>query len=191
MQPALDHLRKQHPGLKIRRNPQRLQPRGQRTVRAPAIKCRHQPHRTRVLRVHAWILGERGHHPLKVARADGNVRVVDEQEIVTRMRHKLNQRTDFAVGSQPLRTFDQANHPVWKLALQLLHRSCRRIVERRDGEEHFVLARIILPAMAAKRIHHAGVKALEGFENADVGRECRELARDEKRESCGPQSSQR
>ena len=56
------------------------------------------------------------HHPLQIARRNRNVRVIDQQKIVPRMRRQLHQRAHLAVGSQPLRALHQPDRPLRKLA---------------------------------------------------------------------------
>jgi len=65
------------------------------------------------------IRAEAGHDPLDVARADGDVGVVDEQKIVAGVRCQLNERTDLAVGSQAQRALDEMDGAIRELGLQL------------------------------------------------------------------------
>ena len=77
------------------------------------------------------------------------------------MRNKLNQRADFAVRSQPLWALDQPDRSLGKLALQLYDRRRRRILQRRDPEQQFVLPPIALTAMTAESFHHPRVDPFE------------------------------
>jgi hypothetical protein len=49
----------------------------------------------------------------------------------------------------------------------LANDGCGRIVEARDSEKDLVFAGIILTAVAGKSFEHAGIEAVERFENAD------------------------
>ena len=68
-------------------------------------------------------------------------------------------------------TFDQSDRPIGELRLQLSGRRRGGIVHRRHAEDQLVFARVVLPAVAAERIHHARIEAFERFENADPRRE--------------------
>ena len=68
-------------------------------------------------------------------RGDGDIGVVDEQEIVPRMKGHLKQRADFAVGSQPFRALDELDGEGRKLGLQAFDGRYGRIVERGYPEE--------------------------------------------------------
>ena len=114
---------------------------------------------------------EAGHDALEVTRRDGDVRVVDEQEVVAGVQDELNQSTDLAVGSQPLRTFDELDGERGKLGLQLLDGCGGRVGEGGDAEEKLVVASVGLAAVAAEGFDHAGVEALEGLEDGDAGGE--------------------
>ena len=128
-------------------------------MRATAIERRHHPR----LRI-----GEMRHHPLQVARRNSDVRIVDEQEVIARVGCKLRKRAHLAIRSQPRRAFNQLDRESGELQLQLFHGRNGWVVERRSAEQQFIFARVILPAVAAEGIHHAGVEALQRFENADA-----------------------
>ena len=76
---------------------------------AAAIESGHQADGLRI----AWPAGgrlrERNHDALEIARTDGNVGVVDEQELVLRVGNELRESADFAVGAEALGALDQAN----------------------------------------------------------------------------------
>ncbi len=114
------------------------------------------------------------HHALKVARAYGDVGVVDEDIFATCLRHKLDEGTDLAVGTEALRAFDEADGALGKFAFELPHGGNGGVIESRDAKENFVSARISLAAVRAKRIEHAGVDALQRLENGDTGHKGRE-----------------
>ena len=159
MQSALEELREQYAGNEIRGNAQRFKPRGYGAVRAPAIERRHQADRRqpRILRRRS----KAAHDPIQIMRPHRNVGIVDEQNIVARVTGELRQRAHLAVCPQPLGALDEPDRALRKLRLERRHRRRRGIVERTHAEEQLKLARIILPAMAAEGVHHAGVEAFE------------------------------
>ena len=173
MHSALDHPRNQDTRNEIRGNGKRFKPRGQCAVGPPAKERRHQADRRPggVLRTRLRRRREATHHPLKIMRPHGNVGIVDEQYFVARVRGKLHQRADLAVCAQALGALDELDRVLGKLRNQIFNRCRRGIVERTHSEQQLELARIILPAMTAEGIHHAGVEPFERFENAYVGRE--------------------
>ena len=115
-----------------------------------------------------------GHDPLQIAGRDGNVGVVDEQKIELRVGNKLSQCTDFTVGSQTLRAFDEPDGALGKFIHQFLDRSHGGIANGGDAKEQFILSCIDLAAMGAEGLNHPRVIALERFENAYAGSKIRQ-----------------
>ena len=79
--------------------------------------------------------GEVGHHALQVARAYDDVRVVDEQVGIARVRNKLDEVADLPVGPKAERAFDQSNWVIGKLDLEMLHCLDGRVFKVGDAEE--------------------------------------------------------
>ena len=94
-------------------------------------------------------MGEVGHHPLKVAGRDGDIRVVDEQIAMAGVRCELDQRADFAVGSQTVEALDELNGLCGKFQFELLDCSGGGVGKRGDAEEQLILAGVALAAVAA------------------------------------------
>ena len=113
--------------------------------------------------------GEVGHDPLKVAGRDGDVGVVDEQEIVAGVVGKLGESADLAVASQAGGTLDKLNGMSGKLPLETLDDDGGGVVEGGNTEEQFIFAQVGLAAVAAKGVDHAQVDSFEGLEDADAG----------------------
>src|ERR1700739_1667857 len=141
-------------------------------VGAAAIESRNETDRLgRLVISLGFSRSEMGHHALKVMRAYGNVGVVDEKKFVAGLLCKLRQRADFAIRAEARGTLDETNSAIREFALQLLHGGNGWVVRRRNAKEEFEFAEIVLVAMGAKGIEHAGIEALERFENRYAGSE--------------------
>ncbi len=169
--PAFEHAREQHAGLEIGSDGEGFKARKQRAMRVATVEGSHQAYGMRIAMACRGWLRKRNHHALEVMRSDGDVGIANEQEFVLRVGNELREGADFAIGAEAVGALDEANGAIRKLLLQLLDGCDGGVVERGDAEEEFVGARVILAAVAAKGIEHAGVDALEGLENADAGEE--------------------
>src|SRR5579872_531242 len=122
-----------------------------------------------------WRMRKGDHHALEVVSRDGDVGVVDQEKFMLRMEHELGERADFAIGAETLRALDEANGVLREFALELLDDGDRRISKRGDTEEEFVRAGVLLAAVRAKGVKHAGISPFKRLENADGGGEGSEL----------------
>ena len=116
---------------------------------------------------------EVGHDAREVVRVYGDVGVVDEEKFVPRLRSELNERAHLAVGAEARWALYESDRLIGKFALQLANGRNGEIIKRRDTEEKFEFAEIVLVAVRAKRIEHVGIEALQRFENGDARREGR------------------
>ncbi len=107
----------------------------------------------------------------EIARANADIAVVDDENFVPRAGQELRQAAHLAVGTQVLRADDEADVALGKLLLKLAHQRHCGIVEAGNAEEDFVLARIILAAVAGERPGHAGIHAAQRLQDGDRRRE--------------------